>query len=244
MEPSMTVCQLLFFSWIGPYWELSIPELPAGTGALMGQKKTFIGCSTSWGFLTVWKNCTSSSAEDDDVAGICTRSAYHRARWMVKGNSSSVTHELAKNGVFEENMSRHNHDKCLHQVYSSSHNKSSNRWPPSSTGNRGLCPGRQQNCRKGNVATFMVFLSEDLAALPLFSDKISVEEKVAVVNALQNDLSPSDVHWLAPTSEQDLHFQQTLHSHVCYSMLDEFVELSQSTEGVLDIFAQLLRWTW
>ena len=50
------------------------------------------------------------------------------------------------------------------------------------------------------------YLSEDLAALPLFSDKISVEEKVAMVNALHNDLSPSDVHRLAPASEQDFYY--------------------------------------
>ena len=30
------------------------------------------------------------------------------------------------------------------------------------------------------------YLSKDLAALPLFSDKISVEEKMDIVNALQN----------------------------------------------------------
>jgi len=42
------------------------------------------------------------------------------------------------------------------------------------------------------------YLSEDLAALPLFSDDISDEDKGAIVNALKRDPNPDDVRRLAP----------------------------------------------
>ena len=160
MEPSVTVCQLLFSAWIGPYWELARhPWVACWNWCFDGTEETFIGCSISWGLLRVWKNCTSS-VKDGGTAGICTRSAYHRARWMAKGNSWSVLHALARNGVFEEDMSFHNRDICMFQAFSSSHNRRSNRWCLSSIGSRGLSPSRQQNCkccRKEKVATFMVF---------------------------------------------------------------------------------------
>ena len=42
------------------------------------------------------------------------------------------------------------------------------------------------------------YLSEDLAALPLFSDEAIVADKEAIVNALQRDPFPEDLRRLAP----------------------------------------------
>ena len=42
------------------------------------------------------------------------------------------------------------------------------------------------------------YLSEDLAALPLFSDEVNVADKEAIVNALQRDPFPEDLRRLAP----------------------------------------------
>ena len=42
------------------------------------------------------------------------------------------------------------------------------------------------------------YLSEDLAALPLFSDDVSDEDKEAILNSLKRDPNPDDVRRLAP----------------------------------------------
>lgn len=43
------------------------------------------------------------------------------------------------------------------------------------------------------------YLSEDLAALPLFSDDVSDEDKEAIINSLKRDPNPDDVRRLAPS---------------------------------------------
>ena len=42
------------------------------------------------------------------------------------------------------------------------------------------------------------YLSEDLAALPLFSDEVNYQEKTAIVSALQKDTHEKDLRNLAP----------------------------------------------
>ena len=54
------------------------------------------------------------------------------------------------------------------------------------------------NVAKNKIKLQLWYLSEDLVALPLFSDKISVEEKMDIVNALQKEPLPGDNRRLAP----------------------------------------------
>ena len=51
---------------------------------------------------------------------------------------------------------------------------------------------------EGNMKLHLWYLSEDLAALPLFSDDSSDVEKKAIVSAMQKNPLPEDVHCVPP----------------------------------------------
>ena len=146
--------------------------------------------------------------EDDGAASICTPGAYHRARWMAKGiyciKIFGFRHQLHMSKQEMGFLRR----ICLFvtTIYVcfwfsaplTTDAPINDLYLLQEIEDYSLVDSKIASVAGKKIRLQLWYLSEDLAALPLFSDEISIEEKVAIVNALQNDPSPSDVRRLAP----------------------------------------------
>ena len=105
---------------------------------------------------------------------------------------SSVTCHRERNWDFKKNMSLHNqyiYDLVLTSLTSTEAPKNDLLLL------KEIHNYSQVDSKVPNIAKIKIqgwYLSEDLAALPLFSDQISIEEKVEIVNALQKEPYPGD----------------------------------------------------
>lgn len=177
----------------------------------------------------------------------CAPSAYHRARWMAKGiyclKIFGFRHQFR--------LSKHEMDSlrriCLYvcTIYASF-------WfaAPLTTAAptndlrmlqfiEELIPVDTQIARVAHNKMLLHFwyLSEDLAALPLFSDDSTDEDKAAIVNALQKDPLPEDVRRLAPNkilafrnlSVSQFVTQRSLNLFDCLHLSKEFLTAAVDT---------------
>jgi len=145
---------------------------------------------------------------DDVGTGFCVPGAYHRERWMAKGiyclKIFGFRHQLHMSKTEMDSLRRICLFVCTIYV---------NFWfaAPLATAAptndllmlQLIEDFKQVDCKIAGVAEKKLrmqlwYLSEDLAALPLFSDDISDEDKGAIVNALKRDPNPDDVRRLAP----------------------------------------------